>query len=347
MGKRETRPSLPFVPARYYDTLVGFLVERGFAREVLLEGTGVDSARLAADDGYLNLGEVEALVLRCLDHAVGEDIAVAVGLRFQLPSHGALGVAALTAKHIGAALHVAYRYYPLVTPLFELVVRSEGGRTLVRLDARWPLDPRVERFHLAAFCGSLYAQCTFLLGGHLPAGFELDAKHSRPENLPAWVDEIGVVVRFDRPVYEARIPSGLTKLPLPLADAKAHASACKTCDALLAARPDPARFASAVRRQLDVPEPPFPDFDAVARALGTSRRTLRRKLADEGASYRALLDEVRLARADEWLVRDELSITRIGLELGYTDAANFTRAYRRARGMTPNEARRVRRSPLP
>jgi AraC-like DNA-binding protein len=340
MGKRAARPSLPFVPARYYDTLVAFLEERGFARDDLLEGTGVSAERLAADDAYLTLDEVEALVLRCLGRVTGEDIAVDVGLRFQLPSHGALGVAALTAKHIGAALNVAYRYYPLVTPLFELMVQPGRPTTKVKLDTRWPLDPRVERFHLAAFCGSLYAQGMFLVGGRLPSGFELDAKHARPENLPAWVGEIGVTVRFDRPAYEARIPSGLATLPLPLADPKAHAAACKTCDALLATRPDPTRFSSVVRRRIDVAEPPFPDFDAVARALGTSARTLRRKLADEGTSYRALLDEVRIARADEWLTRSDRSITEIGLELGYADAANFTRAYRRARGRTPIAARR-------
>ncbi len=341
MRRRAARPSIPFVPGRYYDTLVAFLEARGVARDALLAGTGVTSALLAAEDAYLTLDQVEALVLRGLELAPGEDFAVEVGLRFQLPSHGALGVAALTAKHVAAALHVAYRYYPLVTPLFELVVKTGGPKTTVRLASRWPLDPRVERFHLAAFCGSLYAQGTFLLGGHLPEGIELDAKHARPANLPKWVDEIGVAVRFNQPVYEARVPSGRARSPLPRADPKAHAAACRTCDALLAARPDPTRFASAVRRALDVAEPPFPDLDRVARAVGVSTRTLRRRLADEGTTFRAILDEVRLARADEWLARSELTITQIGLELGYTDAANFTRAYRRARGRTPTAARRA------
>src|SRR5690606_23499470 len=122
----------------------------------------------------------------------------------------------------------------------------------------------------------------------------------------------------------------LGALRLPLADPKAHAAACRTCDALLAARPDPTRFASAVRLALDVAEPPFPGLDQVARTLGVSARTLRRRLASEGTGFRAVLEEVRLARADAWLARGDRSITEIGLELGYTDAANFTRAYRRA-----------------
>ncbi|MBK7153865.1 MAG: helix-turn-helix domain-containing protein [Sandaracinaceae bacterium] len=43
--------------------------------------------------------------------------------------------------------------------------------------------------------------------------------------------------------------------------------------------------------------------------------------------------------ADQWLADPHRSITDIGLELGYSDAANFSRAFRAARGRTPNEAR--------
>jgi AraC-like DNA-binding protein len=95
-----------------------------------------------------------------------------------------------------------------------------------------------------------------------------------------------------------------------------------------------------VRKAIEVEGPPYPDLDVVARALGTSARTLRRRLSEEGTSFRGLLEDVRIARADDWLTHGDRSITQIGLELGYADSANFTRAYRRARGMTPLAARR-------
>jgi AraC-like DNA-binding protein len=344
MRRKASRPALAFVPARYYEILVSFLEERGVARSNVLDGTGVTAELLATEEGYLTLDQVEALVLRASALATGGDIAVDVGRRYQLPSHGALGMAALTAEHVEAALQVAFRFLALVMPFFELEIESDSPRWKVRLRPRWPLDPVVERFHLAALCGSFYAQGTFLLNGPLPPGFELDAKHSRPPNLPDWVNATGVDVRFDRPEYEVRIPAGLAKLPLPLADAKAHAAACRTCEALLAARPDPMRTTSSVRHHLSRSGPPLPDLEGVARALSTSSRTVRRRLSDEGTSFRTVLEGVRIALADEWLARGDRSITEIGLELGYSDAANFTRAYRRARGTTPSDARRARSS---
>jgi AraC-like DNA-binding protein len=51
---------------------------------------------------------------------------------------------------------------------------------------------------------------------------------------------------------------------------------------------------------------------------------------------------VRSSLADAWLEDPRRSITEIGLDLGYTDAANFARAYRRTNGQSPSAARRQR-----
>jgi AraC-like DNA-binding protein len=133
--------------------------------------------------------------------------------------------------------------------------------------------------------------------------------------------------------------------PLLLADPKAHAAACAQCDELLAAMLMPDRTASEVRALLEQAGPPFPDFEAVARALGASSRTIRRRLDAEGVSFRVLLDEVRLGLAKRWLARGDRPITAIGLELGYADSANFTRAFRRAFGQSPLAYQRGLRDP--
>ncbi len=337
-------PELAFVPARYYDALCRYVAERGHSAAALLDGTGVSEALLAAEDGYLTLAQVETIVLRAASLAPGEDAALELGRRFEVPSHGAFGLALLTAKDVDAALAVACRYFALVIPFFELDLAGDGDPRRIRLRARWPLDPRVERFHLIALCASVVTQSRLLLRDARPLGIELDAVYPAPPDLAAWTGIGGVALRFGCPAFEARIPAALAATPLPLAHARSHAAACKTLDALLAARPDPARFASTVRRQLERAGPPVPDVERVARALGTSTRTLRRRLAVEGTSFRSLLEEARVALADEWLATGERSITEIGLELGYSDAANFTRAYRRARGRPPTEARRGART---
>ncbi len=69
-------------------------------------------------------------------------------------------------------------------------------------------------------------------------------------------------------------------------------------------------------------------------------RGLRRQLESAGTSYGAVLDRLRRSRSLELIDDPTRSIESIATELGYSDAANFTRAFRRWTGFSPTEHRR-------
>jgi AraC-like DNA-binding protein len=81
------------------------------------------------------------------------------------------------------------------------------------------------------------------------------------------------------------------------------------------------------------------DLDGLARRLGIGPRTLQRRLALHGTSYRALLDRARLIRAMSLLRETDLSVTQIALALGYQEPPNFTRAFKKMSRSTPTEFR--------
>jgi AraC-like DNA-binding protein len=87
-----------------------------------------------------------------------------------------------------------------------------------------------------------------------------------------------------------------------------------------------------------------PSSDTVARSLGMSGRTLRRRLERDGRSFRELLDQTRMAAADRMLLDPERTISQIASALGFAEASSFSRCYRRLRRMTPREHRLGRRS---
>ena len=68
--------------------------------------------------------------------------------------------------------------------------------------------------------------------------------------------------------------------------------------------------------------------------------TLKRKLATFGVTYSDLLDEQRLEAALLQLRADAASIDAIAERLGYSDTANFGRAFRRWTGISPAAYRR-------
>ena len=79
----------------------------------------------------------------------------------------------------------------------------------------------------------------------------------------------------------------------------------------------------------------------VADAFGVTERTLRRHLNAAGLSYSELVDETRYKRALELLKDSSLSITELALSLGYRYPENFTRAFRKRVGVSPNDYRKM------
>lgn len=82
-------------------------------------------------------------------------------------------------------------------------------------------------------------------------------------------------------------------------------------------------------------------IEAVAARLSMSKRTLQRRLEEEGVNYRALVNETREALARHYLTQTELSAGEIGFLLGFENPNSFFRAFHDWTGMTPEAARRV------
>jgi AraC-like DNA-binding protein len=82
-----------------------------------------------------------------------------------------------------------------------------------------------------------------------------------------------------------------------------------------------------------------PDVAAVAAELAMSPRTLQRRLGDEGTTFRDVLTDTRRGLADALLTAGDLSVTDVGLRLGFSETAAFSRAYRRWTGQSPSALR--------
>lgn len=87
-----------------------------------------------------------------------------------------------------------------------------------------------------------------------------------------------------------------------------------------------------------------PSTKGVAALLRWSERTLQRRLATHGTSFRAILDETRATHACRLLRDPTVKTATVAEQLGYADVASFTRAFRRWHGTTPASFRAARRS---
>ena len=85
----------------------------------------------------------------------------------------------------------------------------------------------------------------------------------------------------------------------------------------------------------------YPSLDLIAEIVGIGGpRTLQRRLADSGISFRTLIDRARFEVAAELLTQTDISSLEITHEAGYEDPSHFARGFRRLAGCSPQAYRR-------
>lgn len=81
--------------------------------------------------------------------------------------------------------------------------------------------------------------------------------------------------------------------------------------------------------------------DTIARRLNTSKRSLQRRLTEEGTNFQDILTEVRGTLSERYLKDSDLSVPEISHLLGFRDTSSFFRAFQKRTGMTPGEYRQT------
>lgn len=84
----------------------------------------------------------------------------------------------------------------------------------------------------------------------------------------------------------------------------------------------------------------FPSCQEVAEVLNTTDQSIRRKLRQEGTSYRAIIENIRRDIATQKLMHTSLSVQEIAYQLGYSEARSFTRAFYQWTGASPGRYRK-------
>ncbi|ERE04932.1 helix-turn-helix transcriptional regulator [Pseudogulbenkiania ferrooxidans] len=81
--------------------------------------------------------------------------------------------------------------------------------------------------------------------------------------------------------------------------------------------------------------------ETAARKLNLGASTLRRRLAEEGSGFQAILEEVRMGLALQQVQGGQRPISQIAEASGYASASRFAARFRQRYGLSPSELRRT------
>ncbi len=324
------------LPGNYVLELVELVADWGVRPNELLHGLRLTPRTLADPATRLPITTCAEIVRRALARTGEPGLAFSMGMKMRISMHGFLGFAAMTAANVREALTLAERFSHTRTTLLSLRSYTEAGRGVLAIE-RCELGGEALEFLVVTLFVGLW-QIGNALTGRALSGW-VDFSFAEPPHFRRFANLVPGRMRFHQPLNRLLFPDSVLDLPLVSADPVATRLAREQCERELQVIGDTGRFVARVRALVAAGGDRPPGLADVAAALHLSERTLKRRLAEHDSNYRQLLDEVRLDRARRLLADPRLSMERIAEQLGYSDVANFTRAYKRWTGTTPAASR--------
>jgi AraC-like DNA-binding protein len=308
--------------------VIDFAVERGVPRRGLENLVGQRTgAAIRGDAAHAVL----AHVVRELDDSTSVwDVAQ----RARPADYGPYGFVLQASDTVGDALVRAARFFPAIGTTAEMSISTDDQSAKIIVRRRDGAKSVGATHYLVAQIIRLVAA----ISGERVRARAVHLPFPQPSHPLSLERAIGFVPRFGAPVTSIEIDRASLAIPLPRRDP----DLTRYFDGELGQNEDRST-AGAVRRAMDraIALGASTAEDDLARALGVGTRTLRRQLAGEGTTLRAVFDEVRLEVALERLRRPQLSLAQLAFELGFSDQTAFSRAFRRWTGRSPAEFRRL------
>ncbi|MDF1628976.1 MAG: AraC family transcriptional regulator [Alcanivoracaceae bacterium] len=260
------------------------------------------------------------------------------GATLTLSSHGFLGYAAMSSETLRDAVELAVKFFRTRTTIVDLQLKVEGDTAILELDELVALND-LQPFVVESLFSSFHFMGLKLLG-EVPMDGELRFAFPEPDYYERMKPLIPVPVLFDCAYNQMRFPASRLEQRLRFADPRLARMAEAQCEQEMANIKSPPKLLNQVRRIILAQSGRFPSVDEAASDLHMSSRTLKRKLQQLGTSYQKILDDLRKGLAVEYLTQTEITVDDIAVQLGYSDASNFARAFRRWTGRSPSDYRR-------
>jgi len=323
------------LPGSYAYELVTLCARWNVEAGAVLDGTGLTVQALKDPATRLSLPACAALVARARELTGEPALAFMMGLQMRVSWHGFLGFAAMTAATLREALEVAEHFSLTRTSAFGLSSYVEDDTAAMVLEERAELGA-LREFAVITLLVGIARMARDATGGDVRGVAE--CAFPAPAYAASILERAGekrASMLFDRPSHRLVFPAATLDLPIVTADPVATQLARAQCDRELAALTEGGSFVGKVRTLVSRGDDGTRSLDEVARRLHVSTRTLKRRLAEQGTSFSAVLEGVRHQRALLLLENRALGLAEVAGRLGYSDVANFTRAFRRWTGQTP------------
>ncbi|MDI3250528.1 putative HTH-type transcriptional regulator [Pseudomonas fluorescens] len=308
--------------------------EKGLSVTKVLAGSGLTQAQLGDPNVELTADQelrVISNLLTLLGNPSG--LGFEVGTRYHFSTYGLFGYGLISSATTGDALALALRFLPLTYAFTVILYEAQGNDGVLTFQAPG-LASDLRDFVLARDMAAAAVLLNELAGEHFALSrFTLRAT---APTLPGIDHLLGTTPTYSASCNSLSFNRAFLSHPLPQANTVTVSMCEQMCTKLMQNRVARSGMTALVQHYLTSSENTPRDLSEIARLTHISTRTLKRRLSDEGTTFRTLLAEARSSSAIEMINDSRLSLTEIAERLGFSDLSSFSQAFKRWHGVAPS-----------
>lgn len=324
---------------RYMEVMEGLLRERRAPIQVLMDALGLSEAQLRDPNQKIDGVQYQRALLAARPFCLpGEPLSAQYLAHVPLTIVGPLGLLIMASGTLGDALAAVEKYVSVLFPAYALrleCIKEDVHVVLSRLSDFGEVDDLLTEIVLGMF-----VQFQPFLAEPL-RGVTIHFRH-QPSVLPfALPAGLAGSVHYGASVDEIVFPRDLMGVRTRTGSRLLQVEVTRALDQMAKLDHPMLTFSQLTRRALRamMDEGKVLHGDVLAERLQLSRRTLNRRLEEEGVTLASLITEVRMSLADTLLLTSALPLSEIARRVGFTEVTNFSRAFRKVYGCTPRERR--------
>jgi len=309
-------------------------------RERFFEAAGFDPARLDEPDGRITLAEFDAWHELALDLTGDEALGLHMGEMANVTTYNLVASLVAHAGTLRQGVEALIRFHRLMLdrPAVQLI---EQDRTATLQYDIAPGNLRGRRFRAELAMTGLYRMVRYFDRTARP--HTVSFEHPEPAHEAEYARIFEGAARFEQSFTGIVIDRELLGAATLNQDREFHAALEAQAEKRVSRLARSMTYAQRVRELLiERGASTRTDMNAVAKALGLSARSLRRRLYDEGISYNTIAEGALATLAKQLLSDEARSIQETAYTMGFSDPSAFYRAFKRWTGTTPKTYRTTR-----
>ena len=327
---------VPIISPQIFVELIEMSIEQGIAPQRLCAGLGCSVEELRRGE-RISARQAWRIIRRALRLSGQADLGLELGFRENFSHFGLPGLAMRVARTFIEAAEIGIRYQKQISGICRSWHEHDDEHLTVVVTPGLR-DQTVLPFIVEEYFASAVAIARLLVGDEFCLD-SLEVTYLEPAYAERYRQLFGCPVYFGRERNCAKVARHWLSVPVTTHSPALAAQLVELLDQQAQAGVVP-RSSNAVEQLLFRSGRAKLTISQVADALQLSVRTLRRRLSEDGTSFRKLIERTRMQVAQKLLHERGMTVAAVAERLGFSDAQTFLRAFKRWLGQVHNSQMR-------